>query len=161
MHFKHIGSSLTRFWILVKVKILWNHARILLSSGAGEEVYAAVGVNAELLENSILTESSNRSRGLRRPKSIQPGMLEFNPRTVQTSTIAKVCTRMGRCQRFAILEWGLVNPEKISEFLQRMKVDQKFRTYYFGLSLRGIIFLLFFVITFCSLYLGELVAGFP
>ena len=40
---------------------------------------------------------------------------------------------MGRSQRFAILEWGLVNPEKISEFLQRMKVDQRCRTYYYGL----------------------------
>ena len=29
--------------------------------------------------------------------------------------------------------WGLVNLEKISAFLQRMKVDQKFRTYYYGL----------------------------
>ena len=60
-------------------------------------------------------------------------MLEFNPRTVQTTTIAKFCSMMGRSQRFAILEWGLVNPEKISEFLQRMKVDQKFRTYYYEL----------------------------
>ena len=40
---------------------------------------------------------------------------------------------MGESQRFLILEWSLVNPEKISDFLQRMKVDQKFRTYYYGL----------------------------
>ena len=40
---------------------------------------------------------------------------------------------MGRSQRYAILEWGLVNPEKISVFLQRMKVDQKFRIYYYML----------------------------
>ena len=40
---------------------------------------------------------------------------------------------MGRSQIFAIPEWGFVNPEKISEFLQRMKVDQRFTTYYYGL----------------------------
>ena len=40
---------------------------------------------------------------------------------------------MGRSQRFAILEWGLVNPEKSSEFLHRMKVDKIFRSYYYGL----------------------------
>ena len=40
---------------------------------------------------------------------------------------------MGQSQRFAILEWGLVNPETISEFLHRMKVDQKFRSYYYSL----------------------------
>ena len=60
-------------------------------------------------------------------------MLEFNPRTVQTATIAKFCSMLGRSQIFAILKWGLVNQEKISEFLQRMKVDQKFRTYYYEL----------------------------
>ena len=67
--------------------------------------------------------------------STQPGMLEFNPRTVQTATIVKFCSMMGRSQRFTILEQGLVNPEKIFAFLQMMKVDQKFRTYYFD-SLR-------------------------
>ena len=40
---------------------------------------------------------------------------------------------MGRSQRFVILELDLDNPEKISEFLHRMKMDQKFRTYYYGL----------------------------
>ena len=60
-------------------------------------------------------------------------MLEFNPKTVQTTTIAKFCSMMGRSQRFAILKWGLVNLEKISEFLHRMKVDKIFRSYYYGL----------------------------
>ena len=60
-------------------------------------------------------------------------MLKFNPKTVQTTTIAKFCSMMGRSQRFAILEWGLVNPEKIADFLRRMKGDQKFRTYYYRL----------------------------
>ena len=60
-------------------------------------------------------------------------MLEFNPKTVQTSTIAKFCSMMGRSQRFAILEWGLVNLEKITEFLLRMKTDMRFRYYYNGL----------------------------
>ena len=122
--------------ILVKTKILWNHGRIILSPGAREELYASFGVNLELLRDSIWVEASNSSRGLRRPASIQSGMLKFNPRTVQTATIAKFCSMIGRSQSFAILEWGLVNPEKISVFLQRMKVYQKFRTYYYGLMTR-------------------------
>ena len=87
----------------------------------------------ESLRDSIWVKSSHITRGLRHPASIQPGMLKFNPRIVQTTTLAKFCSMMGRSQRFAILEWGLVNPEKIDEFLHRMKVDQKFRTYYYGL----------------------------
>ena len=57
-------------------------------------------------------------------------MLEFNPRTVQVATIAKFCATTGRSQRFAILEWGLVNLEKIIEFLERMQKDMCFRSYY-------------------------------
>ena len=49
----------------------------------------------------------------------------------QTATIGKFCSMMGMSHRFAILEWGSVNPKKISAFLQRMKVNQKFRTYGF------------------------------
>ena len=74
----------------------------------------------ELLKDSIWTECNVRD--LRQPASIQPGMLEFNPKSVQTTTIAKFCSMMGQSQRFAILEWGLVNPEKISEFIHRMKI---------------------------------------
>ena len=64
--------------ILVKANILWNH----------EEVYATFRVETEVLRYSLWIEASNRSRGLRGPKSNKPEMLEFNPRTVQTSTIA-------------------------------------------------------------------------
>ena len=44
--------------------------------------------------------------------------------------IVKFCTTVGRSQRFAILEWGLVNPEKIIKFLERMQEDMPFRSYY-------------------------------
>ena len=87
----------------------------------------------ELLKDSIWTEPSCNVRGLKRPASIQPGMLVFNPKSVQSTTIAKFCSMMGQSQRFAILEWGLVNPEKIFEFLHRMKVDKIYRSYYYVL----------------------------
>ena len=71
--------------------------------------------------------------------AIQPGMLDFSPRTVRTTTIVKLCTVLGWSQCFAILEWGLVNPEKIVGFLDRRKVDMYFQSYYLSLydSLRS------------------------
>ena len=80
----------------------------------------------DLIQDSIWSEPSCNVRGWKGPASIQPGMLEFNPKSVQTATIAKFCSMKGRSQRLPILEWGLVNPEKISVFLQRMKVDKIF-----------------------------------
>ena len=119
--------------ILAKSKILCNHGRILLCPGYREKLYSTFGVNMELVKDSIWIEPSCNVRGLKQPVSIQPGLLEFNPKSVQTATIARFCSMMGKSQRFAILEWGLVNPEKISEFLHRMKVDKIFRSYYHGL----------------------------
>ena len=74
-----------------------------------------LGVNMDLFQESLWTEPCSNLRGLKRP-----GILEFCPKTVQTSTIAKLCSLLGRSQCLAILEWGLVNPEKIAEFLDRM-----------------------------------------
>ena len=78
--------------ILAKSKILWNYGRILLHPGKGEELYSTFGVDTELFRDSIWTEHSCNVRGLKLPDSIQPGMLEFNPKTIQTTTIAKFCS---------------------------------------------------------------------
>ena len=44
--------------ILAKSKILWNHGRIFLCPGSGEELYSTFGVDTELLRDSIWTEPS-------------------------------------------------------------------------------------------------------
>ena len=41
------------------------------------------------LKDSTWTEPSFNIRGLKCPGSIQPGILEFNPKTGQTTTIGK------------------------------------------------------------------------
>ena len=82
--------------ILAKSKILWNHGRILLHPGTREELYSTFGVDTELLRDSIWNEPSCNSRGLKRPDSIQPGMLECNQENVQTTTMVKFCSMMGR-----------------------------------------------------------------
>ena len=64
---------------------------------------------------------------------IQSEMLDFSPKTVQTSMIAKSCVVLGRSQQFTILEWALVNPEKITSFLMRMKIEGYFRNYYIAM----------------------------
>ena len=52
---------------------------------------------------------------------------------MKTTNIAVSCSTLGRSQSFSILEWGLLNPEKIEQLFQRMKSDLFFRNYYFGL----------------------------
>ena len=104
--------------------VLWNHGRVLLCPTVGEIYYSMFGVNLDQFQDAVWTEPCCNLRGLKRPRSILVNMLEFNPRTVQVAMIGKFGATTGRSQRFAILEWGLVNPEKISEFLHKMKVNK-------------------------------------
>ena len=110
--------------ILAKFRIHWNHGRILLCPGLGDILDSTFGVNMDLFQESLWNEPCSNFRGLEHPGPIQPGMLDFCPRTVQTLTIGKSCSVLGQSQCFAI--WGMVNPEKIAEFLNRMKVDMYF-----------------------------------
>ena len=85
-----------------------------------KDLYSTFGVNIDLFQDTLWTEPWSNLRGLKRSGSIQPGMLEFNSRTVQVAKIAKFCATTGRSQRFAILEWGLGGMQK----------DMCFRFYY-------------------------------
>ena len=116
--------------IFAKSNITWNHGRILLCQGYEENVYSTFGVSMESFQDTVWSETTSSRRGLKKPASIQQGMLQFYPAMVQPSTISKFCSMNGQIQQLAILEWGLVNPEKISEFLNRMKIDSRFRLYY-------------------------------
>ena len=116
--------------ILAKSNITWNHGRILLGLGLEEINYATFGIPVEDLRVALWNDPTSSRRGLGRPSSMEDGMLKFNPTTVMYSTISKFCTMKQRIQRLAILEWGLMNPEEISYFFDRMKSDARFRNYY-------------------------------
>ena len=116
--------------ILAKSNITWNHGRILLCPAYEVHLYATFGVSMNLFQDTVWNEPTSSRRGLKRPASAQRGMLEFSPATVQPTTISKFCSKNGRVQRLAILEWGLVNPEKITELFNRMKKDSRFRSHY-------------------------------
>ena len=116
--------------ILAKSNITWNHGRILLGLGSNETFYATFGIPEEDFKGAVWSEPTITRRGLRRPSSMEAGMLDFNPTTVNYSTISKFCSVNQRIQRLAILEWGLVNPEKIGYFFDRMKSDSRFRNCY-------------------------------
>ena len=77
--------------ILAKSRILWDHGRILLCPGPFEILYSTFRVHMDLFKESLWTEPCSYLRGLEHPGRIQPGMLDFCPRTVQTLTIVKSC----------------------------------------------------------------------
>ena len=84
----------------------------------------------EYFQEVSWTEPIVSRRGLKRPVSMQAGMLDFNPACVQPAEVSKFCSANNRIQRFAIVEWSIMNPEKIVDFFDRMRKDSRFRNYY-------------------------------
>ena len=105
--------------ILTKTRILWNHGRVLLCLGSGEILYATFGVKMKPSLGISWTDPCSTFRGLECPGAVQPGVLDFSPRSMKMITIANSCSILERSQRFAILEWGLLNPEKIEQFFKK------------------------------------------
>ena len=91
-------------------------------------MYTTFGVKTDALEKSVWIEPINHSRDLRRPKSIQSGMLEFNPRTVETITIAKFCSMMGTSQRFVIMELDSIEMVWSQGVLQEFQESKDLKT---------------------------------
>ena len=52
-------------------------------------VYATFGVPLDSVQETVWNEPTSSRRGLKRPASMQEGMLEFNPATVQICSISK------------------------------------------------------------------------
>ena len=65
--------------ILSKSNITWNHGRILLCLGFDEISYATFGIPVESFQEAVWTEPTFSRSGLKRPDSMQAGMLDFNP----------------------------------------------------------------------------------
>ena len=47
--------------------------------------------------------------------------------------IGEKCTRIGRCQRWSLLEWARMNPQDLCKFFERMDKNVGFQQFYGGL----------------------------
>ena len=69
-------------------------------------------------------------RGMTRPPGMRAGFLVFDPSVDVFSKIGEQCSALGRNQRWCILEWSRMFPEKFKAFFARMMRDTEFRLYY-------------------------------
>ena len=60
--------------------------------GFDEISYATFGIPVESFQEAVWTEPTFSRSGLKRPDSMQAGMLDFNPTKVNYSMISKFCS---------------------------------------------------------------------
>ena len=125
-----------REWFLVQMRVLsranvqWKDGRVLQEPTASDLEYARFGISPELIGNPSWMEPVSGTRGLVRYPGISAEKLVFDPSTTKSSDIGAKCTALGRSQRWCLLEWARLNPEKLRFFFVRLIRDVGFRMFY-------------------------------
>lgn len=65
-----------------------------------------------------------------RPPGMKAEKLDFDPSSTRSSEFGKKCLEIGRSQRWCILEWARLNPQKMRFFFVRMIRDVGFQLFY-------------------------------
>ena len=128
-----------REWFLVQVDVLaqvgytWSRGMRLDPPGKEEKEYARFGLELEDLEKQVWSRPVESSRGLERPKGLRIPLLVLDMEKVKSKEIGEKCTRIGRCQRWSLLEWARMNPQDLCKFFERMEKNVGFQQFYGGL----------------------------
>jgi len=108
-----------REWFLVQMDVLaqvgytWSKGRRLEPPGREEKEYARFGLELEELEKQVWLKPVESFRGLERPKGLRIPLLVLDMEKVKSKEIGEKCTRIGRCQRWSLLEWARMNPQDL------------------------------------------------
>ena len=125
-----------REWLLVQMRALansniqWKDGRVIKVPTESDLEYARFGLTQDQYEGSSWSVPVSGSRGwMRAPGMVVKG-LDVDISTVRSSDIGAKCTALGRSQRWCLLEWGRLYPEKMRFFFVRMVRDMGFRLFY-------------------------------
>jgi hypothetical protein len=125
-----------REWFMVQIRALaraniqWMDGQVLWVPNEADLEYARFGLTSEQIGFQSWTEPVPGVRGFARPESISIPLIEFDPRTTFSTDIGRLCTQIGRFQRWTILKWGRMNPFLLKSFFNRMIKNSGFRIFY-------------------------------
>ena len=119
--------------VLASSKVRWSDGRVLEPPGEKDRVYSRFNLSMEGLDDQIWKDPVEGIRGLKKPGVIKVPLLYIDISQVKSKDIGKICTVVGRSQRWFLLEWGRMNPSELTKFFCRMENDVRFRKFYGGI----------------------------
>ena len=75
-------------------------------------------------------EPVSEIRRLMRPAGVKFPVLEFKVESAKNKEVEKKCSKMGRSQRWSLLEWACMNPRGLKMFFVRMNCEVGFQRFY-------------------------------
>ena len=106
----------------------WSGGMEIPVIGEYAKTYAGFGINVSSVDWS--DPVPHGLLGLRRPTSISPKPLTFEPKLALGSFITKKCAVLGIGQKTGLREWAIMNPVMVSDFINRMMSDPIFSSRY-------------------------------
>ena len=122
--------------MIQRARIMWNK-NLVIQRLSDEKFSVTYRIPDESLSQELWISWVPEAVGSLRPQTLQG---ELYPRFKSPGTVAKRCKTIRRPQQDCILEWARLNPEKISQLLERLESEPKwqmaFRSLYDSLHLR-------------------------
>ena len=106
---------------------MWNNNLVIQRLTDKMEFAVTYSIPDDSFSQELWVSQVPGSVGLLQPQTLPGGYLRLNPRFNSPGTIAKRCKAIERPHRDCILEWARLNPEKISQFLDRLAAEPKWQ----------------------------------
>ena len=124
---------LVQMGIIARARILWSGERVIRVPTEAEVIYSRFGLSVEDIGDQSWIEPVPGVRGLMRPGGVKFPILDLKIESAKSKEIGRVCSEMGRSQRWSLLEWGRMNPRGLKTFFVRMTRDVGFQRFYANL----------------------------
>ena len=113
--------------------IMWNNNLVIQKLSDEMEFSVMYRIPDESLSQELWISRVPGTVGLLQPQTLPGRYLKLDSRFNSPGTVAKRCKTIGRLQRDCILEWARLNPESISQFLDRLASKPKWQIAFCGL----------------------------
>ena len=116
--------------VLAEARVRWSSGSALEPPGEEDRIYSRFNLSLEGVSSETWKSPVDGIRGLKRPEVIGVSVLCMDIARIKSKEIGKLCTEVGRSQRWSLLEWGRMYPSELPKFFQRMESDEGFRRFY-------------------------------
>ena len=121
---------LTQIQVLARAQIKWSDGRVLRDLREDDREYSRFGLSLEEIGDQTWRGAVSEIWRMVRPEGVSVPLLEFDISSTKPCEIGRRCTEIGRCQRWSLLEWARLNPDRLRGFFARMIRDPWFQTHY-------------------------------
>ena len=112
---------LVQIQVLARAKIQWSDDRVMRFPKDEDLEYSRFGLSLEKIGKQTWSQSVFGTQSMVHLNRSKVWLLGVDISSTKPCEIGRRCTKLGRCQRWSLLEWTRLNPDLVRAFLVRMR----------------------------------------